>query len=67
MTDYRTSDGDMVDAICFDHYGTETMTDAVYLANPGLADHGPLLPRGLLIKLPDQPTAPSVQPKRLWG
>ena len=67
MTDYRTSDGDMVDAICFDHYGSDAMTAAVYAANPGLASYGPLLPRGILITLPDKPVEPAVQPKRLWG
>jgi len=66
MTTYRTKDGDMVDQICFDHYGDESMAGAVYRANPGLAKYGPLLPRGLEIDLPNQSAAPAVAPKRLW-
>ncbi|MGV6840163.1 MAG: tail protein X [Planktomarina sp.] len=66
MTTYRTKDGDMVDAICFDHYGDEAMMSAVYQANPGLAKYGPVLPRGLHIELPTKPAAPAVTPKRLW-
>lgn len=68
MTGWRTSDGDMVDAICWAHYGTTDMTAAVYDANPGLAARGPVLPKGVLITLPAQPVTQSVQqPIRLWG
>ena len=66
MTTYRTKDGDMVDAICYDHYGTEAMTGAVYEANTSLAALGPLLPRGVTIELPEDPTTVPSQPKRLW-
>ncbi len=67
MTTYRTIDGDMVDAICKAHYGREDMTAAVYEANPGLAARGPVLPKGVLIKLPDRPAPSTRKPIRLWG
>lgn len=67
MTAYRTIDGDMVDAICKTHYGREDMTPLVYEANPGLAALGPVLPRGLVIELPQAARAPVRRPVRLWG
>ncbi len=67
MTTYRTIDGDMVDAICKAHYGREDMTAAVYEANPGLAARGPVLPKGVLIKLPASSAPRTRKPIRLWG
>lgn len=65
-TPYRTVEGDMVDAICKAQYGREAMTPAVYAANPGLAALGPVLPRGILITLPEIAAAPVRSPIRLW-
>jgi len=65
---YITRSGDLLDAICKAHYGTESpATEAVLEANPGLAEHaaGPL-PAGLTI------TLPAIEPQqdrdivRLW-
>ncbi|MCF6432594.1 tail protein X [Leisingera sp. MMG025] len=67
MTTYRTSEGDMVDEICKDHYGREDMAVAVYEANPGLAQLGPILPKGLEITLPAAQPATVRKPVRLWG
>ena len=67
MAIYRTVDGDMVDAICHERYGDESMTEAVYEANPGLAQLGPILPRGIEIDLPDVPEPKPRSPIRLWG
>lgn len=67
MAIYRTIDGDMVDAICKQHYGREDLTPMVYDANPGLAARGPVLPKGVTIYLPDQPETPVHKPIRLWG
>lgn len=54
MAVYRTQDGDMVDEICYLHYGRTTGTvEAVYAVNAGLAEYGPVLPAGVLIELPD--------------
>ena len=48
--------GDSVDAICHRHYGyTEGMVEAVYAANPGLADHGAILPHGTPVTMPETP------------
>jgi ribonuclease I len=37
MSTWRTTDGDMLDAVCRAHYGTEAQVPAVLAANPGLA------------------------------
>ncbi|MEX5877937.1 tail protein X [Providencia hangzhouensis] len=63
----RAIKGDTVDAICWRFYGRTTgMTEAVLLANPNLAEHGAVLPAGLLIELPEiteEPVQPLIQ---LW-
>ncbi|EOY3627864.1 TPA: tail protein X [Enterobacter hormaechei] len=59
---YQTRDGDVLDAICSTHYGTENLSyivTQVLEANPGLADRGAVYPSGLFITLPD--LAPPVQ------
>lgn len=52
---YNTRDGDVIDRIAYAHYGEQSpdIVRAVFEANPGLAAHGPVLPRGLTITLPD--------------
>jgi len=64
----RTQQNDTVDAVCWRHYGrTAGVVEAVLEANPGLAGHGPVLPIGLLINMPDQQTAaPDRQMVQLW-
>lgn len=54
---YRTSRGDMLDWIVWRHYdGRQAgVIERVLEANRGVADHGPVLPEGLLIALPDIP------------
>jgi phage tail protein X len=53
---YRTKDGDTVDAVCFAFYGSTSggQVEAVLEANRalGLGDLGPELPAGLIITLP---------------
>jgi len=50
---YTTIDGDMLDHICWRHYGQEwNRVETVLDANPGLADREPLLPAGITIVLP---------------
>ena len=45
MATYRTSEGDIIDAVCRRHYGREAgAVEAVLEANPGLADLGPAPP-----------------------
>ncbi|WP_019411169.1 tail protein X [Pseudomonas psychrophila] len=59
---------DTVDALCWRHYGrTAGVTEAVLVANPGLAEHGPFVPHGTLINLPEaQPAAPQRHRVNLW-
>lgn len=68
MREVRAIQGDTVDRICYRIYGkTAGVTEAVYEANPGLADIGPIIPTGTLVKLPEvtrQPTQATVQ---LWN
>lgn len=68
-TTVRAHQNDTVDALCWRHYGrTAAVTEAVLEANPGLADHGPTLPQGLAVTLPDaQTTAPLRQMVNLWN
>lgn len=65
----RTQQNDSVDALCWRHYGrTAGVTEAVLAANPGLADHGPLLPQGLVVNMPEaQASAPQWQMVNLWN
>ncbi|MCG9031432.1 tail protein X [Laribacter hongkongensis] len=54
-----TQQHDTVDALVWRHTGrTQGMVEAVLALNPGLADHGPVLPPGLQVELPDAPVAP---------
>lgn len=65
----RTNQNDTVDALCWRFYGrTAGTTEAVLEANPGLADHGPILPQGLVVNMPEaQTTAPQRQMVQLWN
>ena len=64
---YHSKQRDMVDLICWKHYGfTQGAVEAVLEANRGLADQPPVLPAGLAIILPDIGPPPAPQPIRLW-
>ena len=67
-TTVRANQNDTVDALCWRHYGrTAGVTEAVLDANPGLADHGPVLPQGLVVQMPEaQASAPQRQMVNLW-
>lgn len=53
MTQYRTKDGDVIDQICFEHYGqTADVTEAVMKLNAHLLAYGDHLPSGLIVQLP---------------
>lgn len=63
----RAYQGDTVDALCWRHYGrTQGVTEQVLQSNPGLAEHGPFLPHGLQVELPDIATTTTVQTVQLW-
>ncbi|WP_028588363.1 tail protein X [Desulfocurvus vexinensis] len=67
MARYVTKDGDMLDWICWRHYGDRPgAVEAVLDANPGLADAGPTLPVGMVLTLPELGTSEAAQPVRLW-
>ena len=57
-TTIKTSDGDVLDRLCHQHYGYLMGTvEAVLEANPGLAARGQPFVSGVVIHLPDLPPA----------
>lgn len=63
----RAQQYDTVDAICWRYFGrTQGLTEQVLNLNPGLADHGPTLPHGLEIELPEQTSSVVVKTIKLW-
>ena len=53
----RTLQGDTIDLLCWRHLGaTAGLVEAALELNPGLAAHGPFLPQGILVELPDPDT-----------
>ena len=68
MTRIRSREGDVLDELCWRHYGREDGVGAVLAANPGLAAVAPVLPAGVVIVLPDLP--PPAEPEgvvELWS
>ncbi|MCP3941410.1 MAG: phage tail protein [Desulfobacteraceae bacterium] len=65
---YMTSDGDMLDMICWKYYGrVEGTVEAVLEANCGLADKGAVFPAGVKIELPNLSDATAeTKTMRLW-
>jgi len=67
-TTYRTRDGDMLDNICWRHYGRQSgAVEPVLAANPGLADLGTTYATGVLIDLPNMAVETVSGPVRLWN
>ncbi|MDH2395618.1 tail protein X [Providencia rettgeri] len=63
----RTMKGDTVDGICWRFYGrTTSMTEAVLLANPNLAEQGAIMSAGILIELPEVTEEPAQPLIQLW-
>lgn len=68
MREVRAIQGDTVDRICYRIYGkTAGITEAVYEANAGLADIGPIIPTGTLVKLPEVASQPTQATVQLWN
>jgi phage tail protein X len=67
---YLSKAGDVLDDVATQQYGvcTAATLAALLIANPGLADIGPILPAGLTIILPEDVTtdAPPVASFSLW-
>lgn len=59
---------DTVDALCWRHLGmTRGVVEETLLLNPGLAEHGPVLPHGTVVTLPEPVAEPAtVATVRLW-
>jgi len=68
MIQYRSKDGDVLDDICFSHYGSSDVIVQVLDANPHLADKGVVLASGVIINLPviAQPQL-TTAPVQLWN
>ena len=62
-----THDGDVLDALVWQHYRRSDVLSAVLEANPHLAQRPPVLPAGLLIELPDLPLPVEEPVIRLWS
>ncbi|QVU16097.1 MULTISPECIES: tail protein X [unclassified Wolbachia] len=53
MIEYYTKENEMLDYICWKHYGYSSgAVEVVLEANPGLAEYGSFLPAEIKIKLP---------------
>ncbi|UTH73354.1 tail protein X [Chromobacterium sp. IIBBL 290-4] len=60
MRAIRAMQGDTVDAIAWRVYGkTRGVVELLLQHNPGLAEHGPVLPSGARVLLPDLPADPA--------
>ncbi|MCP1652626.1 tail protein X [Pseudomonas nitroreducens] len=65
-TIYRSSNGDVLDQLCYRRYGhLKGCMESVLNANPGLADEPQPLRAGVLIRMPDL-AAPDNPQVRLW-
>ena len=69
MQTYRTSDGDTLDYIAWKYYQTldGRVVEQLLDANPGIADLCPVLPAGVLVKMPDIAPQQQEQGVRLWS
>jgi phage tail protein X len=71
MTTYITKLYDRLDKICYKFYGDSDnrIVETVLDQNPGLEEHGILLPLGLKIELPRRPVknlTPIIRQVFLW-
>ena len=68
MTVYVSIAGDVLDGICWRHYGREGTVETVLAANPGLEALGPVLPPGTRVTLPAiEPPTQVLDVVRLWS
>ncbi|EFI2815381.1 TPA: tail protein X [Escherichia coli] len=68
-TIYLTRDGDVLDAVCADFYGTADLSATVSMvleANQGLAELGAIYAAGIQILLPDPEPQVTESPYTLW-
>ncbi|MNK65196.1 Phage Tail Protein X [compost metagenome] len=64
----RAQQGDTVDSLCWRHLRTSRgVVEQTLELNPGLADHGAILPHGLAVNLPEPESEPATVPNlNLW-
>lgn len=59
---------DTLDLICWRHYGrTAQVTELALAANPGLSEHGPIIPHGTTVNLPEDVPKPVKEVVNLWS
>lgn len=68
MPDVRANQGETLDQLCHRVLGrTAGVTEQALTLNPGLADLGPVLPHGTLVRLPEVSPEPPRRPTvQLW-
>lgn len=62
----RAMQGDTLDLLCWRALGRTDNVEATLNLNPGLADHGPVLPTGLLVELATPATTNTRTTVSLW-
>jgi phage tail protein X len=65
MVRYTTKEGDVLDWICWKHYGTTAVLEQILAANPDLIDEK--LPAGMIVKLPYITSIKSKKEIKLWS
>lgn len=65
-TTYRTREGDVLDYICWRHYGTTNVIERVLDENMNLAEYGTIFPSGVIIELPEISVQTEVEAESLW-
>lgn len=61
----RLTQSEVLDALCFRHYGHGRALETVLAANPNLADIGSILPAGTVLELPETSATPKKR-TQLW-
>lgn len=68
MIIYVTKDGDVLDAICWEYYGSTTgIVEKVLEANRHIADMGAIFEAGVKITLPDLDQEEATESVKLWS
>ena len=62
-----TQEGDTVDLIAFNRFGSHGMEIAILEANPGLTARDPVLPAGLVLRIPVPEVKDRTAFQNIWG
>ncbi|MDA3922770.1 MAG: tail protein X [Salinisphaera sp.] len=65
---YNTREGDTVDLLAWRYYQStdNRIVERLLVANPGLADYGPILPAGVTVALPELDVPATQEGITLW-